>query len=72
MKIGPFSQYVRQAGTKKLFSLKMLDGTSITKLLLLNMIGRGWYKRDVSTENEVAIKESRQTQTQNSSFHLKF
>ena len=31
MKIGPFSQYVRRAGTKKLFSLKMLYGTSIKK-----------------------------------------
>ena len=39
------------ADTKKLFSLKMLDGACIKKAPLSQYIGRCWHEETVSTEN---------------------
>ena len=55
------------ADTKKLFSLKMLGGAGMEKTLSSQFVRQGLARKI----QEVAIKETPQTQTQKSSFDVK-
>ena len=59
------------ADTKKLFSLKMLDGAGAKETPFSQYVKRGLARKSCSTENMFAIKEAPQTQTRKSSFRVK-
>ena len=40
-----------EANTKKLFTLKMLDGAGLEKASSTQCIMQGWHKKALSTEN---------------------
>ena len=63
-----------RANTKKLFTLKMLDGAGIKKAALSQYVRRGAGTKKLFPPKMLggfAIKEACQTQTRKNSFHVK-